>query len=175
MLWLIQTDTGQLCGTAGQSIQRNLHPRENHAAQVTVFRLHHLDGGSGTHINQNQRGFVFSQRGYGDDNTVAAYLGRYIHMDIQTGFQAGTYHHRLLANDLNDTGADGIEYRRHHRRNNTIRNVRNFSAQRFDHIFDLNTVLIRGTGAIRGNAGLKNDLIILHSADENVGIADIDG
>ena len=63
-------------------------------------------------------------------------------MDIQTCLQAWANHHGLLANDLDDTGLDRIEHRRHYRRNDAVGNIRDLRAEGLHHIFNFHTVLI---------------------------------
>ena len=172
---LVQTDTRQLSRATGQCVQRHLDTGEDHAAHIDILRLHHLDGGSGAHIHQDQRCLIFRKGRNGHNNPVAAHLRRHIHMNVQAGLQTGANHHRLLADDLDDTGFHRVKYRRHNGRNDTVRNIGNPRAEGLHHVFDLYAILVRGAGTISGDAGFKKDFIITDSTNDDVCISNIDG
>ena len=51
------------------------HARDDAAAQVGAAPVHHLDGGGGAQVHQDQGRLVLCQGGHGDDDAVAAHLG----------------------------------------------------------------------------------------------------
>ena len=96
-----------------------------------------------------------------------------IMQDIEACLQSGAHHQRNLASEFLNGGTHGIQHLRNNRGDNGA----------FDglgaHLIDLqdhlqvNAVLIRGLGGIGAQSGLKENPLILHTADDDVGIADI--
>ena len=96
-------------------------------------------------------------------------------MDVQPGFQPGADHHGLLPDDLNDAGFDRIEHRRHDGGNDAVVDILHLHAEGFHHVFDLHAILVGGADGVGGNAGFEQNFIIFNTADDQIGITDVNG
>ena len=140
----------------------------------TVF-IQHRHGSSRTHINHDQRGLMLPQGSHVRYNQIRTGLSGVFQQNIQTGFQAGAYHQGNFSGQLLDGGAHGVEHLRNNGSNDGAFNVLIADTIDLHQNFQIHTVLVRGLGSFRAKSGLKDDLLIPDTAQDNIRITDING
>ena len=110
----------------------------------------------------------------GGDDQVAADLRRVLHLDVEAGPDAGADDHRRLARQLAHGRPARVQDRRHDRRDDDTLNGLQVDLVQVQQVFQLHAVLVGRFEQVRRHAGLHEDPVVLHTAEHDVGIADID-
>ena len=81
---------------------------------------------------------------------------------------------RAFAGQLAHGSLAGIENRRYDRRDNDALDALRINLIKIQKIFEFHAVLVRGLEQVGRHAGLDENAVVLHTAEHDVGIADID-
>ena len=112
--------------------------------------------------------------GDGGDDQIAADLSRVLHLDIESRFDARADDHRRFAGQLTHGSLAGIENRRYDRRDNDALDALRINLIKIQKIFEFHAVLVGGLEQVGRHADLDENAVVLHTAEHDVGIADID-
>ena len=172
-LRLVQADAGELGRAAGQRLERDLQAGADAAAAIDAVLVDGRDGRRRAHIHDEQRRAIVMDGRDGGDDEVAADLRGIVHADVQARADAGADNEAVLPRQLADGGAERIEHRRHDGGDDrAVDHGRNDVEQR-QNVLELRTVLIGRLDGVRCHARLKQDVVPLDAAEDDVGIADI--
>ena len=113
------------------------------------------------------------QGGNGTNHQIRAGLGWIFDPDVQAGFKTGPNHQAVFAGELQKRGFDGIQdlgndggY------NGSFNSIPTYAVNIQNHL-NIDTVFVGSLGSIRPEPCLKNNRIVVNSADYNVGISNI--
>lgn len=154
---------------------RDGHTRQNHAAAVSALRIQNGDGGGGTHIDDDLREGIVVDARDGVHDEIAAELGGIIDVDAQAGFDAGADDERREMQVFVHRVAHGERDGRDDGRENRAVNRGDVCAVHIKRHFEHGGIFEHRCGGVCGDAFAENDLSIGTAADDNVGVADIDG
>ena len=113
------------------------------------------------------------QGGNGADNQIRAGLCRIFDPDVEACFEPGPNHQTILSGELQKRSFNGIQdlwndggY------NGSFNSIPTYAVNIQNHL-NIDTVFVGSLGSVRPEPCLKNNRIVVNSADYNVGISNI--